>query len=192
MNHGPPDDPEPSDRRSSSLPLLLLDVDGPLNPYGARFIRPRGYVTHRFRPSAWTARQDPGSYRFRRGLRVRLHPGHGARLLALPYEPVWATTWMHEANELIGPAIGLTAELPVIEFTELFKKDQDGLYWKTRTVLEWTAGRPFAWVDDMITELDEAYVAEVHDTRALLLRVDPRRGLRDSDFKELGRWARTL
>lgn len=67
-------------------PLLLLDVDGPLNPYGARFLRHRGYVTHRLWPTNWSARQPPGSRRLRRGLRVRLHPGHGERILALPYE----------------------------------------------------------------------------------------------------------
>ncbi|MEV0476762.1 hypothetical protein AB0I50_44015, partial [Streptomyces prunicolor] len=55
-------------------PLLLLDVDGPLNPYGARFLRHRGYVTHRLWPANWSARQPPGSRRLRRGLRVRAHP----------------------------------------------------------------------------------------------------------------------
>lgn len=172
-------------------PLLLLDVDGPLNPFGARFLRHRGYVTHRLRPSDWSARQRPGSRRLRRGLRVRLHPGDGARLLALPYEPAWATTWMHEANEMIGPAVGLPA-LPVIEFPDLFAKDPDGLYWKTRTVVAWAAGRPFAWVDDMITDLDTAHVAAHHPGPALLLRVDARHGLRAPDLARLERWALDL
>jgi hypothetical protein len=176
----------------SDRPLLLLDVDGPLNPYRAVFTRHRGYVTRRLHPANWSARQVPGSRRLRRGLRVRLHPGHGARLLALPYELAWATTWMHEANEMIAPVIGLPGDLPVIEFTDLFAKDPDGLYWKTRQVVEWAAGRPFVWVDDMVTELDVRHVAEHHDGPALLLRIDPGRGLREAEFARLERWAHGL
>lgn len=170
-------------------PLLLIDVDGPLNPYGARFTRHRGYTTHRLRPANWSARQDPGSRALRRGLRVRLHPGDGARLLALPYTPAWATTWMHEANEMIGPAIGLPEPLPVIEWPRLFEADRDGLYWKTRYVVEWAEGRPFAWIDDMITDRDTTYVAREHGRDALLLRIDPRRGLRPADYATLRGWA---
>ncbi|KOU59349.1 hypothetical protein ADK57_33900 [Streptomyces sp. MMG1533] len=176
----------------SDRPLLLLDVDGPLNPYGARFLRHRGFVTRRLHPTAWAARQRPGSRRLRRGLRVRLHPGHGARLLTLPYDPAWATTWMHQANEMIAPVIGLPDDLPVIEWPELFARDPEGLYWKTRHVVAWAAGRPFAWVDDMITELDVRHVDAHHDGAALLLTVNPRTGLREREFAELERWARSL
>ena len=176
----------------SERPLLLLDVDGPLNPFRAPFLRHRGYVTRRLHPANWSARQAPGSRRLRRGLRVRLHPGHGARLLGLPYELAWATTWMHEANEMIAPVIGLPADLPVIEFIDLFAKDPEGLYWKTRQVVAWAAGRPFVWVDDMVTDLDVTHVAEHHEGPALLLRIDPRRGLRDAEFARLERWAHSL
>lgn len=173
----------------SGRPLLLIDVDGPLNPYGARLTRHRGYARHRMRPANWSARQEPGSRALRRGLLVRLHPGDGRRVLDLPYEPAWATTWMHEANELIGPAIGLPEPLPVIEWPRMFEADPDGLYWKTRHLVAWAAGRPFAWIDDMITDLDSAYVAREHGAPALLLRVDPRRGLRAGDWAALRGWA---
>ncbi len=170
-------------------PLLLLDVDGPLNPYAARLPHLRGYRTHRLHPSAWLSRQTPGSRPHRRGLRVYLNPAHGPRLRSLPYELAWATTWMNEANEMIAPSIGLPADLPFISWPELFATDPDGLYWKTRPLLEWAAGRPFAWVDDMITDLDETYVRDHHDARALLVRIHPRRGLREADFQQLTRWA---
>ena len=174
-------------------PLLLLDVDGPLNPFRARLLRHRGYVSRRVHPANWSSRQKPGSRRLRRGLRIRLHPGHGAQLLTLPYELAWATAWMHEANEMIGPAIGLPADLPVIEFTDLlFTEDPDGLCWKTRRVVEWADGRSFVWVDDLITDLDVRHVAEHHAGRALLLRIDPRRGLGEREFAELERWARDV
>lgn len=172
-------------------PLLLLDVDGPLNPFRARFVRHRGYVACRVWPANWSARQRPGSRRLRTGMRIRLHPGHGARLLALPYDLAWATAWTHEANEMIGPAVGLP-ELAVIEWPEMFAEDPEGLFWKTRTIVEWAAGRPFAWVDDMLTDLDVRHVAEHHDGPALLLRIDARRGLGAREFAELERWALSL
>ncbi|NEB75282.1 hypothetical protein G3I40_08565 [Streptomyces sp. SID14478] len=176
----------------TAKPLLLLDVDGPLNPYAARLPRLRGYTAHRLRPANWSSRQTPDSRALRRGLRVVLHPSHGARLQALPYELAWATTWMHEANELIAPAIGLPGDLPVIEWPELFATDPDGLYWKTRALVEWAAGRPFVWVDDMVTDLDVAYVREHHDAPALLLPIHPRHGLRAADFVRLREWAEAL
>lgn len=73
-------------------PLLLIDIDGPLNPYGGKPQRRReGYTTHRMRPSGWTHDKP---------LRVWLNPGHGEELLALAdrYELVWATTWKGEAD----------------------------------------------------------------------------------------------
>ncbi|EST21292.1 MULTISPECIES: hypothetical protein [Streptomyces] len=173
-------------------PLLLLDVDGPLNPYAARLPRPRGYTTHHLRPANWLARQTPGSRAHRRGLRVRLNPAHGPLLTGLPFELAWATTWMHEANTMISPGVGLPGDLPVIEWPELFATDPDGLFWKTRPLVEWADGRPFAWVDDMITDLDTTYVATHHDGPALLLRIHPRRGLRERDFATLTNWAKLL
>ncbi|MCY0952162.1 hypothetical protein [Streptomyces sp. H27-S2] len=173
-------------------PLLLLDVDGPLNPFRSRLAGLRGYAGHRMRPTIWMSRRNPASRSARRGLKVRLHPAHGARLTALPYELAWATTWMHQANTMIAPHIGLPGDLPVIEWPELFTPDPDGLSWKTRALVDWAAGRPFAWVDDMITPLDRAWVAAHHPAPALLLRVHPRHGLRDRDFSALTRWAADL
>ncbi|GAB3399455.1 hypothetical protein [Flindersiella endophytica] len=67
----------------------------------------------------------------------------------------------------------------------------DGLHWKTRTLLEWAAGRPYAWIDDEITEADRAWVAARRGGQALLHRVDPRTGLDDADFAVLGEWFAT-
>ncbi|MFI6000336.1 hypothetical protein ACIA98_07940 [Streptomyces sp. NPDC051366] len=170
-------------------PLLLLDVDGPLNPFRSRLAGLRGYTSHRMRPTGWMSHRDPESRSARRGLRVRLHPSHGGRLLALPYELTWATAWMHEANTMIAPHIGLPGDLPVIEWPELFADDPDGLFWKTRPLLDWAAGRPFAWVDDMITPQDRAWIAAHHPSPALLLNIHARHGLRDRDFTTLTRWA---
>ncbi|WP_218134845.1 hypothetical protein [Amycolatopsis xylanica] len=63
-----------------------------------------------------------------------------------------------------------------------------GLHWKTRGLVEWAAGRPFAWVDDELTATDQAWVAEHHAGRALLHRVDHRLGLTDADYTALAEW----
>ncbi|MFJ2559969.1 MULTISPECIES: HAD domain-containing protein [unclassified Streptomyces] len=167
-------------------PLLLIDVDGPLNPYDALADArpPRGYTRHVMRPAAWPYPQP---------LSVLLNPGHGAELLALAdrYELVWATTWEGDANEWIGPRLGLP-ELPYIGWPETHGKAPRGTFWKTRYVLEYAAGRPFAWIDDEITSYDREWVEREHLAAALLLRVDPGIGLTRPDFDALARWATAL
>lgn len=82
--------------------LLLIDVDGPLNPWAAsgRTNQKNGYTRYRID-----------------GYTVYLKRAHGQQLLALTdvFDLVWCTTWEHQANIEIGPRIGLP-ELPVIEF----------------------------------------------------------------------------
>lgn len=162
-------------------PLLFLDVDGPLLPFGPA---PDGRPTRRpaaeFRPGA-----NP--------LLARLDPAVGARLAALPCTLVWATTWLTEANERIAPLLGLP-ELPVVDWPDLTAEDAldrwAGLHWKTRTLLDWAAGRPFAWVDDEITDADRDWVAAHHPAPALLHRVHPGLGLAEADFAALDAWLR--
>ncbi|MFD9572515.1 HAD domain-containing protein [Streptomyces sp. NPDC059982] len=166
-------------------PLLLIDVDGPLNPYAAQpERRPEGYTTHRMTPRAWTAAGHG------KPLRVWLHPGHGAELLTLAdaYELVWATTWKDEANDWIGPVLGLP-RLPFIDWPQMHGRAPRGTFWKTQYVLEYAAGREFAWIDDDITPADREYVDRLHPAHALLLRVDERIGLRRTDFDALAGWA---
>jgi hypothetical protein len=169
-------------------PLLLLDVDGPLNPFAARqTLRPAGYNTHRMLPEGWLAREAARGKRAR-PIRVWLNPAHGPALMALPFELVWATAWTHGANQLIAGHVGLP-RLPVITWPEMFQVDPDGVHWKTRHLVSWAAGRPFAWVDDEHTDADRAWVAANHAGPALLHYVDPGIGLTDDDFAALKVWA---
>lgn len=162
--------------------LLFLDVDGPLIPFGAVS---EPYPTFRTGPELRGADANP--------LLTRIDPAHGPRLAALPCEVVWATTWMADANEYIAPLIGLP-QLAVVTWPEpsdIDERDErNGLHWKTRGLVEWAAGRPFAWVDDEVTDTDRSWVAAHHQGRALLHRVDPRHGLTDSDYVTLGSWLR--
>ena len=153
-----------------SRPLIFLDVDGPLIPFAPRPGNP--HVT-----------DDGGN-----PLLNRLDPADGRALRALPGDLVWATTWTHDANEVVGPRLGLP-ELPVVEWP-----DDDasvtpyGLHWKTITLSRWADGRSFVWLDDEITDADRAWVAAHHPERALLHRVDAQVGLSERDFAALERW----
>lgn len=179
-------------------PLLLVDVDGPLNPYAAKpNQRPGGYETHRLMPPSWEAAerrrlsQWGQPHKHPKPLRVWLNPDHGPALATLPFDLVWATTWEQEANDYIGPVLGLP-KLPIITWSTPRATPMGGVFWKTPDIVAWAAGRPFAWVDDEITQADQQHVAAHHSGPALLHWVDPRLGLLPADFTILESWATSL
>ncbi|MBD0696069.1 hypothetical protein [Streptomyces sp. CBMA123] len=176
-------------------PVLLVDVDGPLNPDAAKpHRRPAGYETHRLMTPGWVAAERRRlaawglPHKAPKPLRVWLNPGHGPALTALPFDLVWATTWEEEANSFIGPLLGLP-ELPFIAWSDPRPEPEGGVFWKTPEVVAWARGRPFAWVDDNITDADRAWARAHHDGPALLHHVDPKVGLTADDFARLTDWA---
>ncbi|MFJ4669582.1 hypothetical protein [Kitasatospora purpeofusca] len=175
----------------TTLPLLLLDVDGPLNPFAAQPPeQPAGYGTHHVRPDFLLARFPGRPTGEVEPIRLWINPDHGPRLLDLPFELVWATAWKGEANTWIGPLVGLP-ELPFIAWPKMFHQDPDGLHWKTRVLVEWAAGRPFVWVDDELGPQDTEWIAANHPGPAATYRIHPGIGLRAEDFDTLRAWART-
>lgn len=143
---------------SSGHPIVFLDVDGTLLPFGGRLV------------------EDVG-----------------ARLAALPCELVWATTWGEQANTDIAPHLGLP-RLPVVTWGSDPTSEDEwyGLHWKTRGLAAWAGNRPFAWLDDELTELDREWLDNHHPAATLLQHVDPRQGITPGDLGALERWLRNL
>jgi hypothetical protein len=167
-------------------PLLLLDVDGPLNPYAMHRsnVVDAGYTAHRMTPEGWIGQP----------LRVLLNPDHGPLLTDLAAEHdmelVWATTWEGAANTLIGPAIGLP-ELPVISFGDsIYNK-----HWKFTAVLKYAGDRDLVWIDDDFgttrTSAIDDFMVRRGTAHTYLHQVSQRHGLTAKDVEVIARWATT-
>jgi hypothetical protein len=164
-------------------PWLLLDVDGPLNPYrmSPRQATSRGYTLHRLTVDDTTRP-------------VLLNRSHGAALLSLTemLDLAWATTWGQHANQLISPLLGLPEHLPVIEWptrSGVPKSSHRGC-WKTPYIASWVGARPFAWVDSEVGRHDRAWLSRTRaDGSYLLRRIAPNVGLVYDDFAAIQQWA---
>ncbi|MEU5693842.1 hypothetical protein [Actinosynnema sp. NPDC020468] len=151
-------------------PLLLVDVDGPLNVWGASG-RPAAFVEHRWRVS----------WRRRRG--AWLDPSHGPRLLRVAAEVgaelAWCTTWEEDANRFVGPALGL----PPLRVVGL-RAWEGRSDWKFPAVGRFAAGRPLAWLDDdfgLFPAARDRFVARRREP-TVLVDVDPAVGVTDADL----------
>jgi hypothetical protein len=157
---------------SDPRPILLVDVDGVLNPWLARDCPP-GFNVYSFFP----------------GERVLLSPGHGKLLTSLAdaYELVWATAWEHRANQLICPVLELPP-LPVIEFPV----DGRDLYFrKLPAVIDAVGNRACAWIDDE-HKPDHYMWAQRRDAPTLIVDIDPAEGLTSDVVARLAEWASDL
>lgn len=159
-------------------PLVLLDVDGVLNPE----VRPGpGWQPHR-------AQSPIGTFD------VILNPGHGRLLLEFAdragADLVWATSWEHYANHEIAPRIGLP-ELPVIEVNA--HTGAAGIHPKTPPVAEYVAGRPFVWFDDDLDPADTTFL-ERHGSvgHFRIIHVGPHHGLDEHHLRQAAAWLASL
>jgi hypothetical protein len=138
-------------------PLLLLDVDGVLNPYGGEC--PAGFTEHVLFPDEI----EP--------VRVCVDHGEWIAELAGVYEVVWATAWGEEANRLLAPLLGVP-RMPVVPFPQVpFSADL-----KVPAIDALAGDRPAAWIDDMLGPAAYDWAAR-RPAPTLLLPADPAVGL---------------
>jgi hypothetical protein len=165
-------------------PLLLLDVDGPLNPFlmDRATAAAKGYRLYYIEVGGTV-------------YPVLLNPQHGTALreLADLVELVWATTWQDDANALLSPLLGLPTDLRVIPLHA--DHPRDPWYrgcWKTAAVLDWVGRQPFAWLDDEVNRFDRDWLAARTPADVLLCNISPGVGLTDEDFAAVRSWAESI
>jgi hypothetical protein len=152
--------------------LLLLDIDGVLNPYGVS--EPSaGYSDHHLFPG-----EEP----------VRVNPLHGAWLTEARsvLDIAWASSWNDEANTLLSPLLNMTP-LPVVTMPPPpFDAGE-----KVPVIAAYAQQRPVAWIDDLHTPRAQRWAAS-RTAPTLLMTTDPTIGLTRDSIDRVIAWARDL
>jgi hypothetical protein len=151
-------------------PVLLLDVDGVLNPYGT-VTCPEGFTEYDLFPG-----EEP----------VRLCPAHGEWITELRhvFDVAWATAWNDDANRLLAPLLGIDA-LPVVAMPSPPFQPRD----KVPPIARFAEQRPAAWIDDLHPEEAQIWSATRREP-TLLVPVVPAVGLTRQAIDHALTWAR--
>jgi hypothetical protein len=171
-------------------PLLLIDVDGVLNVIN----RSQSQKTYEIFRAGATEKMSQGfTVRFRRELSGWLAE------LGEHFHLVWCTTWDHMANTELTQHLGLP-HLPVIPTFEA--SNNQGCYpglpplihWKTPAVIQYVGERPFAWIDDDFSPVDQDWARrrtlDIAPTNNFPIR--PSQGLQRFQVNRLIAWAASV
>jgi hypothetical protein len=160
----------------SSGPLVLVDVDGVLNPARSHALGYRKY---------WVF---PGGLAHR----LLLNPSHGPMLTELAQaagaELVWASYWRNRANTWVAPRVGL----PPLRFVPIPRRGRTRARsslgcWKARQVAVWVGQRLFVWFEDDADAVS-CLAGQPGLGPHLMVKVDPVIGLTDSHVEQARAW----
>ena len=158
---------------TSTRPVLLVDVDGVLNPFGFDGT-PKGFDAHHFFPE-----DDYPVY-------LSEEHGRWLRELSDHFEMVWATGWGGDANRLLAPFFGLPA-WPTIPFPPIPFDPAE----KVPAIDLFVGDRPCAWIEDNMTPEALDWAAR-RSSPALTIDVEPSVGLTREMVDQLLEWADTV
>ena len=157
-------------------PLILVDVDGVLNPARSHALGYRGH---------WVF---PGGLAHR----LLLNPSHGPMLTELAgvagAELVWASYWRNRANTWVAPRVGL----PSLRFVPIPPRWRPPTRstpgsWKARHVALWVGQTPFVWFEDDADAVSRL-AGQPGLGRHLMVKVDPVTGLTSSHVEHARAW----
>ena len=157
---------------NETKPILFVDVDGVISLFG-------------FAP---TVGELPGPLHWIDGVAHCIPSAVGERLvrLAESFELVWATGWEERANEHLPFLLNLPfSDLPSLTFEG--RAVFGSAHWKVDAISDYAGDRPVAWIDDCIDESCRFW-AHMRHGPTLLVPVDPRRGLEESQTEALITW----
>jgi HAD domain in Swiss Army Knife RNA repair proteins len=160
MDQSQQETPIPSELKSSDNSLLMVDVDGMLNPN----IPSVNHVTYKIN-----------------GFTVYLNPEHGSWLIDLATrtnsELVWCTYWEANAPKLVAPKVGLP-EMPYIPI-HVFKMSASVGANKAYSAKKYADGRKFVMLEDEFDVKHFLFGSNGHQ-----VYVDPDTGLQRSHIEQ--------
>lgn len=160
----------------------MVDVDGVISLFGAPLA------------SAGGTRPRGGSFHSIDGIPHFLSSTAAAHLLELSsrFELVWASGWEERADEHLPHLLGLPSGLPFLRFSpEARGTRSTSGHWKLESIDAYAAGRPLAWVDDVLTPACEQW-ALAREAPTLLVATMPEHGLTSREARRLAEWADSL